>query len=133
MAPNTIAFAASVIFASLSTLNKGRAPESKKPIRKRTMAGDFPPNSRTQGLRYLAASVAIILPTRSLPVNCKDTLDYWQFQMSTQLESLTLMWRTAGCAMISAVRAGAFPLDNKIKFKTPAGNPASSNNSTTRA
>jgi len=74
MAPNTIPFAASVIFASLSTLGKGLSPESeKKSVRKHTMAGAFPPNSRTQGLRYLAASIAIILPTRSLPVNCEDT------------------------------------------------------------
>ena len=37
-----------------------------------TMAGALPPNSRTQGLRCLAASIAIILPTRSLPVNWQD-------------------------------------------------------------
>ena len=31
--------------------------------------------------------------------------------------------------MISAVRAGAFFVDNEIKFRTPAGKPASSNRS----
>lgn len=46
---------------------------------------------------------------------------------------LTLIWRTAGWAIICAIRTGALFVDNEIKFRTPAGKPASSNSSTTSA
>ena len=39
-----------------------------------TTAGDLPPSSKTHGLRYFAASLARILPTRSPPVNFIVTL-----------------------------------------------------------
>jgi hypothetical protein len=41
----------------------------KKTITSHTTDGALPPSSKTHGLRYLAASAAIILATRSLPVN----------------------------------------------------------------
>lgn len=45
----------------------------------------------------------------------------------------TLIFRTSGWAMISAVRAGAVSFDMEIKLRTPGGSPASSKSSTTIA